>query len=418
MERPLAVVGRWGLRRNSDADHGAPPRPAVEPAVVDGYAGAVTDTGHAGGPPRFPPFLTFSMAASAAFTTAPATAQPTRANRTLRLRENDFAYRSEHLMAVIGKQLVQAFYGRNPCTRTGRAARTGGRQGLRDGAGLSRDYDGILAGAPAIHWDRLRRSDLGSGGDVSRQRWTDRRRRPGDLAPRRRWRRTRRSLHAMRSTAWRTACSPTRANASTRGVEGSNHRRRRAQRPTPRCLTPTEASAIDKMWKGPVSCCRGLDPGAARFGDDADAQARRQGQQASMVCERRAAALIGLGGASRLSHDAQTASTGSTSTHAGIWHSLTYENYLQFFKTPWHGRPNHGLRQSRPVGFSATEGGKVLMWHGFADQLIPPGSIDYYDTVTKAGRQLQEDAEIRAAVHGPGVEHCGGGAGPPDLRDS
>jgi hypothetical protein len=50
-------------------------------------------------------------------------------------RQSDFAYRSEHLMAVLGKQLAQAFYGQLPCTRTGTAARPAGAK-VSDGTAV------------------------------------------------------------------------------------------------------------------------------------------------------------------------------------------------------------------------------------------------------------------------------------------
>ncbi len=59
-------------------------------------------------------------------------------------------------------------------------------------------------------------------------------------------------------------------------------------------------------------------------------------------------------------------------------------------------------------------GGKVVMWHEFADQLIvPEGSIDYYDAVTHAlGGGYKRTQKFLRFFLAPGVGHCGGGNGP------
>lgn len=55
-------------------------------------------------------------------------------------------------------------------------------------------------------------------------------------------------------------------------------------------------------------------------------------------------------------------------------------------------------------------GGKIISWHGLADQLITPyGTSDYYERVEKL------DADVRSFYRhfeAPGVEHCFGGNGP------
>ena len=72
----------------------------------------------------------------------------------------DFAYRSEHLMAVIGNRLTQAFYAQRPAYSYWNGCSTGGRQGLRMAQHYPGDYDGILAGVPAIHWDRFQAEQI------------------------------------------------------------------------------------------------------------------------------------------------------------------------------------------------------------------------------------------------------------------
>lgn len=55
-------------------------------------------------------------------------------------------------------------------------------------------------------------------------------------------------------------------------------------------------------------------------------------------------------------------------------------------------------------------GGKMITWHGLADQLIPPGGTQrYYEAVQAV------DADVRSYYRyfeAPGVEHCGRAAGP------
>src|SRR5437764_1375922 len=74
--------------------------------------------------------------------------------------QTDFAYRSEHEMAVIGKQLAQAFYGQSPAYSYWNGCSTGGRQGMRMAQQFPADYNGILAGAPAFHWDRFQAAQI------------------------------------------------------------------------------------------------------------------------------------------------------------------------------------------------------------------------------------------------------------------
>jgi feruloyl esterase len=63
-------------------------------------------------------------------------------------------------------------------------------------------------------------------------------------------------------------------------------------------------------------------------------------------------------------------------------------------------------------------GGKLILWHGWADAPISPlSSIDYYESVVK--RMGARDAESFVRLYMvPGLQHCDGGPGPTGFRDA
>ena len=84
-------------------------------------------------------------------------------------------------MAVVSKQLIKLFYGKEPVYAYWNGCSTGGRQGQAMAQRFPDDYQGILAGAPAIHFEKLglgqtwpHASTCGEEGLAGR-RWTDRR---------------------------------------------------------------------------------------------------------------------------------------------------------------------------------------------------------------------------------------------------
>jgi feruloyl esterase len=61
----------------------------------------------------------------------------------------DFGYRATHLMTVVGKQIVKAYYGKDPELSYFSGGSTGGQQALQEAQRYPEDYDGIAAAVAA-----------------------------------------------------------------------------------------------------------------------------------------------------------------------------------------------------------------------------------------------------------------------------
>jgi len=107
---------------------GAIPYPAMAASVKAGYAGAGTDTGHVGGNADFV------------------------AGHPEKLV--DFGYRAIHEMTVTAKAVVAARYDTPPARAYFNSCSTGGRQALVEAQRYPDDFDGIVAGDPS--WDQMR----------------------------------------------------------------------------------------------------------------------------------------------------------------------------------------------------------------------------------------------------------------------
>jgi len=64
----------------------------------------------------------------------------------------DFAFRAMHLSTVAGKQVVRGFYGHPALRAYFVGCSQGGHHALMEASRFPDDYDGIVAGAPAWHW--------------------------------------------------------------------------------------------------------------------------------------------------------------------------------------------------------------------------------------------------------------------------
>jgi Tannase and feruloyl esterase len=396
----LPMGGAWNGRWQSVGGGVYAGAAAVPTAALhDGYAAATTDTGHASSPVDG----SFGMAG------------PGKPNVEL---QKDFAYRSEHLMAVIGKQLVKQFYGKVQQYSYWNGCSTGGRQGLRMAQDYPDDYDGILAGAPAIHWDRFQAAMLWP--QVIQQRVNGGPVGGGDRAA---------MTAKYRLATDRAIAACDALDGVTDGIIDDPRRcgyqvsddhevtRATCSASDGQCLTPGEAAAIDRIWQGPVACGDGHSD-LCTVPETATRKLTGGGNKRLWYGEVRGTDLMTVAGAQPFVVALEQPRYWMYFDPAWDWHKVGAPDFIDFFRDtvakvgPLMASENPDLSAFR------RHGGKLVLYHGWSDQLImPQGTIDYYDRVTqRLGGGYARTQQFARLFMAPGVGHCAGGAGPQPQR--
>jgi len=343
---------------------GAVSWPGLAGAIRNGYATASTDTGH-----------NAANQPSGSFALSP--------DGTLNTQLiEDFAFRSLQELTLKAKELIRAFYAERPKYSYWNGCSTGGRQGLIQAQRLPDGYDGILAGAPAINWDRFIPSELWPQIAMKQEAG-------GPIAACK--------LNTVTNAAI-AACD------SFDGVVDGVLEDPRSCRfdpialqcaagatPDCSCLTSKEAAAVRKIWEGPQST---------------------EGKRLWYGLTR-GTPLAALSGANPFVISADHFRYWMERDSKFDWNTLDYaafEAEFQKSRTMFNrviGSDDPDLHQ-----FSR-DGGKLLIWHGLSDQLIfPEGTIDYYERVLDNVGGLKETQKFARLFLAPGVGHCGGGSGP------
>ena len=348
-------VGGGGMSGGSEAGLRAP--------AAAGYVAGATDTGHEGGSGSF------------------ALDSNNRHNWML-IRDN--AYLGIHDMTVTAKAVAAAFYGKPPRYSYFNGCSTGGRQGLSEAQRYPDDYDGILSGAPAINFAKLHVAQM--WGPMLMHTG-------GHVVPMCRF--------AAATEAAIAACDP--ADGVTDGVIENPARcfydpRLLVGTTIPDCgaFTSADASVVARIWAGPKRAdgtllWYGLPPGAA-FTLSTTGGTPPAPRPFGITLDWFRYFL--------------------TQNPAWEWTSLTPAGYEQYWDQAVEqfnaviGTDNPDLSAFRD------RGGRIILWHGWADQLIyAGGTIDYFNRVQERLGPARTAPFVRLFM-APGVAHCGGGAGP------
>ncbi len=332
----------------------------------------------------------------------------------------DFSERGIHEMTLKTKELTVAFYGKPAAHAYFEGCSTGGRQAHKYAQSFPNDYDGIIAGAPAINWTRFitgelypqlaMRLDLGG---------------PIDMAKLKR-----------ASAAAVSACDamltgqhdgfisdPTQCRYDPTQDKQLLCRADGGSDSSSTCLSRREAQVINKIWAGQTASGgfmkHGLQPnivgelgtGQLWFGPPRGAQLSavalsKDGQAAPFEI---AAHMVAL--EMNRSVIATPDFRNATGNGADGWKALSYADLAKAFERGVQQQAAFSRINTDDPDLSAFShhGGKLIAFHGLGDQLIPfQGSVHYYRAVLEVQGGVMPTDRFYRLFTVPAMGHCGG----------
>jgi len=332
-------------------------------AVLQGYASAATDTGHA--------------------------AEGTNATWALGHPEKiiDFAYRAIHEMTVVGKATTKAFYGDAPQHSYFASCSNGGRQALMEAQRYPEDYDGILAGAPANYWTHLLGAALWNAQSTTLD--------PASYIPASKIPTIAKAVNETCDTKDGVAdgvlndprqCNFDPAALLCKAADSDS------------CLTQPQVTALKKLYQGPRDAkgqqiFPGYEPGGEQGGGGWALWITGPAPGKGLLF------AFGNGFFSDMVYDKPD----------WDYKQANLDESVAAADKKFAGVLNATETNMKPF---ESRGGKLIIYHGWNDSGISPlNTINYYESVeSKMGKQ-DTDSFLRLYMV-PGMQHCGGGPGP------
>jgi pimeloyl-ACP methyl ester carboxylesterase len=305
----------------------------------------------------------------------------------------DYSWRGVHLSTVAAKKLVAAYYGRGPDKSYFVGCSGGGRQGLVAAARFPEDYDGVLAGAPAASFTKLAMSLTNT---VQAQSV------PGA---------------AIRFEQAKFIQSEVvkQCDGGDGQVDGLIADPRQCRfdpaklscsvSSSPQCLSDPQITALGRIHAGPrsskgVQLAGGYLPSGSESGDPSP----MLGWEGYLLQSPK-----GIPGGEGLAN--------------GMLGALIQKPFATPATFDWERHAKMLRKASReldaPLDLSKffARGGKLVIWHGWADAAIPPEhSLDYYNAMLRRSGAKASGSSRLFMV--PGVQHCFGGAGSDSFGSS
>jgi feruloyl esterase len=324
----------------------------VHDSLVDplarGYAVANTDTGHQGAGGDF------AWAANAQ-------------------KLIDYQYRAVHELTVVAKALTAKRYGRPADRSYFVGCSTGGRQGLKEAQRYPEDYDGIVAGAPASNWSPLMalsvtiQRNMGAGGLGADK------------------------LGLLKEAAI-AACDAQdgvtdRVITSTATCDFDAASLQCAAGATGQCLSASEVVAAQRIYAGVVDRTgQVLMPGT--------------GPGSEPLWAAYASPQFAIG----------TNYFRNVVAKDATWDPVMFDVDRDLARAE---AVDNGAAKAMSPDLSefVDRGGKLIVYHGTTDGLIPyQNSVNYHESVIDEFGQRKTDDSVKLYLV-PGMDHCSGGEG-------
>lgn len=320
-------------------------------ALADGYATAATDTGHVGGNGDFVPGHPEKLV--------------------------DFAHRAIHEMTVTAKLAVSTHYDTPPARSYFSSCSTGGRQGLIEAQRYPEDFDGIVVGDPS--WDQMRLYAARVALNVYMNR------EPAAVIPP--------AKYPMIHQAVLEACDaldgvedgvledPSQCSFDYASLTCSGDDR-------PDCLTREQVESAKAMTSPIVDPASGTELHPGRYYPGSE---------------------LGWGavGGPQPSGESWEGMKKIVFTPDWDYHTIKLPDDVERAV-----KADNGLLYGGDPDMSRffARGGKLLMYHGWADPLVTPDtSLIMYRRIREAVGSAAEDSLVLFMV--PGMNHCRGGPG-------
>jgi Tannase and feruloyl esterase len=332
-------------------------------------------------------------------------------------RIDDFGYLAQHLTAVESKYVIGQYYSARAHYSFWNGCSTGGRQGLMEAQRYPTDFNGILAGAPALNWPQFMVAQMWPQLVME---WNN------DYLPT--------CKEDLVNSALQSRCPDQDGqidgvfdprNCDVLGILDSL-----IGTVTP-CgtFTATDALVVREIWQGPrysgsqndlstgLPVWFGMEPGASLYylaGPNGNALTFPPGLPGYPA----GYTGIGLASTEQLPSGQWTGAPfvpsadwfekWITQDPGFVYTDLTYQQYFQDFLKSGQ-MFDYALATDNPdlQAFKA-HGGKLIMWQGLADQLIFTGdSINYYNRAIAANGGIANTESFFRYFLAPGVMHCG-----------